>query len=154
MPRTYERKFDWDEARRLRSLGRTYPWLSEHFGVSISALRHVCVPREGAHSRAYTKHRQHTGGICIECGGQTSLNHSVGPHRCRPCSNRYRARSTVREDALWCFRCREWKTDDQYCGDRQQAHRRGKSRECRPCATKSRGERRRRQTARQTQVLH
>lgn len=40
--RSYARKFDWDEARRLRAEGWTFQALAARYGVNKSAIERVC----------------------------------------------------------------------------------------------------------------
>lgn len=133
MPRVYVRKFDWDEARRLRSEGMTYQDIAERFGVSDMAVYLAC------NEDARTAQNQRSSGwqksgICPVCGGRASRNAATGQHRCRSCASKAAATS-VRETTLLCKKCRQWKPDVDFHLKRSNAHRRERHCYCRSCTT-------------------
>lgn len=111
--RVYERKFDWDEARRLCAEGLSYDQIGARLGVSGTAVYRVVVPgireRMNAASVAWTR-----GGTCPDCGkigvSRTRLDKS---RRCVDCAHKKMVTS-VRDGELLCFGCREWKPDHDF----------------------------------------
>lgn len=135
--RTYERRFDHDEARRLRDEGWTYGALGKRYGVDASAVwqavndynrwpevverhnqwmrdnnRELC--KGGCGRLVWTLHRDRSG-MCPECSGK--------------------ARSvTARPGELRCSHCKKWKPDDRFPLARQRrGARRGRHSTCRAC---------------------
>lgn len=78
--RVYVRRFDWDEARRLRSEGMSYPKIADMFGVTPEAVRYACDDEARAKMNAYSTEWKR-GGKCVDCGAQCTRNHA----RCASC---------------------------------------------------------------------
>lgn len=132
------RRFDWDEARRLRAKGWTYPALADRFEVSKMAVRLACNDGARARNRARNAAYQ-SSGVCPECGGQATRHYGpLGQRRCKSCAGKARA-TNVRDGTLRCKTCREWKPDDAFPFNRagSKAHR-GRHDTCRVCSTKLR----------------
>ena len=139
--RVYIRKFDWDEAVRLRKQGMLLREIAARLGVSESAVDHAVNPRSRARAAAITSEYQR-GGTCIDCGKQCSRNYSVHtPRRCHSCAARALV-TAVRDDGLLCFRCKEWKWDTEFPYSRAKRNevRRGRHSFCRGCQTIARRE--------------
>lgn len=142
MPRVYERKFDWDEARRLRAEGWTYASLADRYGVSPTGVQRVCDERLRARMSRQAAERQRS--TCIECGAPCSWNRYQQDHpRCRECFQFLR-RTTHEYDpsgklvAIRCVTCREWKKPDAYARDRMRPE--GRHHQCGSCSTIARRE--------------
>lgn len=139
------RKFDHEEARRLRRNGLTYPQIARRLGVSSSAVRQVVnnyYRSEEAKRRRAEWARQNLRAPCV--GGCGRLVWTVNDGRsglCPRCSADART-TTVRPTTLLCGRCREWKPDDDFSRDKSSPARRGRCSECRSCQTAGRRERR------------
>jgi hypothetical protein len=130
MPRVYERKFDWDEAARLRERGMPVRVIAAKFGVSAAAVYLALDPALRARDHVRTAQWQRSG-TCPECGSPCTRG-----YRCRGCANRAQATS-VRPAALHCVTCGEWKPDEAFPRDAAKTNvvRRGRHRQCRPCNT-------------------
>lgn len=74
------RKFDWDEARRLRDQGWSLKAIAETFGVSIKAVHLATNDDALKRSRAYSAKRQRSG-VCAACGGQCTIGTANRPGR-------------------------------------------------------------------------
>lgn len=133
------RRFDWDEARRLRAEGWTLVALAERFSVSRAAIVFATndAARKRAHERVTAKFRM----ICDDCGGPCSHNFwaRTGRHDrivCQKCAGVRRSEeallSRMNEDGdLACSQCGEYKPMDAFSGNG-----RGYPRsECRSCET-------------------
>lgn len=144
MPRTYERKFDWDEARELFAAGVGRPEIAARFGVTYEAIYRITAPGALERQRAYNREWQ-TRGVCADCGGRMNRSaQSAGSTRCKPCANLALA-TTVRPTELQRCSCREWKPDDAFPNNRSEgAARRGRHSQCRRCQTIARREHRQR----------
>ena len=142
MPRVYERRFDWDEARRRHAAGESLTALAHEYGVSPMAV-YYAVNDEARARMAARNGRWVREGVCPDCGTQTTRHNAREDRRCRNCSAIAQA-TTVRDDELQCVTCKEWKPDDQFPGDRKRIARRGKHRQCRTCQTKARRDHRHR----------
>ena len=141
MPRTYTRKFDWEEAQRRHEDGESYTSLALDYGVSKAAVRLAC------DDEARRKMAEHSAiwqrsGSCPDCGAQTT-HRSEGDARCRSCHAKTRAIS-VRDLELQCITCREWKPDQDFARNVAEPARRGRHTQCRGCSTISRREHRQR----------
>ena len=87
--RVYERRFDHDEAKRLRASGWTWRALADRYGVCANAVVRVVDDRARARLDAST--RQWMTALCDDCGSECTHNWSSkhGRHDrvvCRPCS--------------------------------------------------------------------
>ncbi len=140
--RVYTRKFDWEEARRLRAEEKlTYQQIADLLGVTDTAVMNVCNPKAYARAKVYSAAWQRSG-VCVKCGAQRSRNSTleregVMKGRCVSCAAKERATS-VREDELQCVTCREWKTDDGFPFNASQNRlRRGRHSQCRVCQTEA-----------------
>ncbi len=127
------RKFDHDEARRLRGQGWTYQAIGDALGVSDMAVCRVCdeTVRAKMDKAAQEWQRQ---GVCIDCGApriRVSKHHEA---RCRPCSIIAMATS-VRDGELCCSTCKQWKPDDDFPFNRSLSVRRQRASQCRMCQT-------------------
>lgn len=131
------RRFDWDEARRLRRTGMSYAEIARRVGVSPHAVKRAC----DAHYRNADALRQslYQRGTCSECGEPCSWNrYRQEKPICRDCSHVKKATS-VRPDSLYCASCREWKHDNEFAFSRSASKpRRGRHRQCRACQTEAR----------------
>lgn len=135
--REYVRKFDWDEAKRLRKQGMTYKAIAETLGVSVTAVSLACNPRQYAINRQTTSAYQRRG-TCVDCGERISSNYSKAILRCRECSALHQA-TTVRDSELLCSSCREWKPDTSFPFSRSEpSARRGRHGTCSECQTRLR----------------
>lgn len=141
-PRVYTRKLDWTRAAELHQLGLTYEEIGRRYGVSGQAVALAIHPERRARYEAYSKKWQRTG-ICDDCGGPMNrASRSQGHSRCQRCAAA-RAATSVREDTLRCFMCRDWKPDDEFPkgGIRSESNpRRGRHSQCRGCNTIARRE--------------
>lgn len=140
MSRVYARKFDWDEAIRLRSEGHSTKAIAERLGVTWNAVHRVVTPGV-MEAEAVTQAAVAARGRCDDCGGpMNGLSRYRGSTRCKTCAAIARATS-VRPDSLQCVMCREWKPDDQFPRNRAESlARRGRHSTCRACATIARRE--------------
>ena len=145
MPREYQRKFDWDEARARHAAGETPGRIAAELGVTEQAIRRVVIPGERERVAEYGRAHTVGAGACDDCGGPMNLaSRYNGSTRCRACSAVARA-TTVRPGALQCCRCHEWKPDDDFPSNRsEKVARRGRHGVCRPCQTIARREYRQR----------
>lgn len=138
MPRTYKRKFDWDEAKRDHAAGVNIQTLADRYGVSYTAVYRVVVPGVNERMRANLKRFEENHRVpCIEECGRTVSYIGARYHggRCVECATLAKATS-VRPAELQCATCREWKPDDAFPNNRQEnGARRGKHAQCRPCQT-------------------
>ena len=135
MPRTYERKFDHDEARWRLSLGETSGALAREYGVSRTAIYRISTTeREQRDRRRTTEWIKQ--GCCPDCGSPATRHSLDKQLRCRPCAARVAATS-VRAGELWCFTCREWKIDDAFPSNKNKRSdiRRHRAGQCRVCQT-------------------
>lgn len=136
------RKFDHDEARRLRAEGQTYAALAERFGVTTNAIYIVCNP--AGRAAAYAASRRYHEHVCAYCGEKCSWNRFANLHhdvpRCHRCFALQQG-SSAKPDVLHCWACKQWKPDDDFPmtgGPANQIARRGRHRQCRSCNTKAR----------------
>lgn len=110
--RFYVRRFDHEEARRLRSEGATIRELADRYGVTQAAIHRATTP--GAMERDLEAGRRHRASTCEECGGYAmkitggKAQHNVdGRILCVTCRGRNR-RERYRFDAdgaLIAVRC-------------------------------------------------
>lgn len=140
MARTYERKFDWDEAQRLYDEGVPLEWIASKLHVTTTAIRRIVVPGAMEKMAAYSKQYPHGKTHCKNCGASTNLfSHNRGLGLCKTCAAIER-RTTIRETELLCGTCKRWLPDEAFHGgsaDNLRA-RRGRRRDCRDCSNKRR----------------
>ena len=133
--RGHERRFDWDEAVRLRSEGLTCAEIGARLGVSGMAVYRVVVPgaRERMNARAAAWKMS---GACPDCGTEGVSRQALDkPHRCVECAHKAQATS-VRDGEQLCWHCKTWKPDADF--PRNRAARvswRGRHHSCRVCQT-------------------
>ncbi|MDQ3024024.1 MAG: hypothetical protein M3R04_06545 [bacterium] len=130
-PRIYPRKFDWDEAAKLRALGFSFVEIARRFGVSVSAVAQATNPELRARVRRRSEAHQKSG-TCIECGGPSSRNYSKGPYRCFACAAK--AKTKVKGGTAYCPVCTTWKSIDEFTPSLQRKAR-GVRPYCRACET-------------------
>ena len=122
------RKFDWNEARRLRAQGLTYAEIGRRLGVSDYAIKYAC--SDATARQAISGRSNHRGLTCADCGRE--VTGSIR-RRCLRCAGLAQATS-VRPDELHCHRCSEWKPDGMFPHDAgTRLARRGRHRVCRAC---------------------
>lgn len=142
MPRVYERKFDWEEARRLYADGVSQYEIGRMLGVSQAAVSRVVVPGQMEKSNARAAAWSRAQVPCIEGCGRTCTRIAAKYHsgRCVQCSA-IRLATTARDGELQCHTCKEWKPDESFPHNRTEKYgRRGRHTNCRLCATVSRRE--------------
>lgn len=128
------RKFDWDEAQRLRSLGATFLSIAARFGVSEKAVRLACIPKERKAASERSREWQMSG-TCIDCGGRCSRNRSKELYRCAACA--HKAKVKMRDGLLYCPSCDEWKHPDLFSPAAASPFRK-RATECRTCSCERR----------------
>lgn len=136
MTRVYPRKFDWDEARRLRDQGLSYAAIGQRLGVSETAVWRVISEDRMVYTLASNARRQ-TSGTCHVCGAPCSHNATQNrrggrqPDQdlCRSCANT----TSVRPTTLKCSECGDWYPDDAFWRNRANPHRRGRHQSCKAC---------------------
>lgn len=138
--RVYPRKFDWDEARRLRAGGWTYRALADKFGVSPASVRRVCDPVVYEQMRVASNDwiKQNMRALCV--GGCGTLVWTVNRDRSGLCVSCYTAQLTApdeRSGELRCTKCSDWKPDGAFRAEERQT-RRGRHSQCRACETAER----------------
>lgn len=132
------RRFDHDEARRLRAeAGLSVAEIARRMGVTYMSVARVCDARIRATFDARHAEWQR-GGVCVDCGGPCSRNSTRGVQRCRSCAAAARTLN-VRDGELRCERCKEWKPDADFPKGAK-AHRRHRHSLCRSCNTTARRE--------------
>lgn len=133
MPRLYERKFDWDEARRLRVEGWSYNKIAAHFGVTHGAVRFACDEAARAQQAEYA--RQWRVATC-KCGARCQRSSYRGERpRCKACADR--AMAKVTDGKAYCPACNTWKPLGDFSRSSTRPNR-GVHSECRACSTKRR----------------
>ena len=111
------RRFDWDEANRLRGEGATYAEIGRRLGVTGNAIYLACNSHARARQRKYGAAWKKM--TCEDCGGTCAPN-PYHPHArldrmiCRKCSSRRRREETLlkrmnHDGDLLCARCGEWR---------------------------------------------
>lgn len=142
--RVYQRAFDHDEAKRLRSEGWTYQALADHFGVSITGVQRVLLPKVrdsmAVQTKAWTK--KNLNHPCKGGCGKTAWTHKGRSGYCPACNGIRQTLDDVRSDELRCTKCGEWKADAEFCSE-DRASRRGHKSWCRKCESASRKKNRR-----------
>lgn len=131
--RVYARKFDWDEARRLREQQKwTYAQIALHLGVTDSAVRRVVIEGEAERLAEYSRLLAATG-RCDDCGGPMNhLSRYRGSRRCKPCADIAKVKVNEHGD-LYCFNCDSWKPPEAFYRNLARPTR-GVSSECRACS--------------------
>ncbi len=135
--RIYHRRFDHDEAQKLRAEGWTWAELARHFGVTTNAIQRVCLPhvreKMNVHTKKYLRDTRQPckGG----CGKLVWTNVKSRSGYCSHCVAQLKFSADVRDDALRCTQCREWKPDSDFPTHHPSQVRRGRSPECRACST-------------------
>lgn len=131
-----QRRFDWDEARRLRDTGLSFEAIARQLGVTGTAVLCAVDPEYRARNRAAAlawqfEHKPWRG-VCPDCRGVASTGRGQWA-RCKACYAKIQATS-VREDTLRCHRCHGWKPDDAFTPKPTTTKlRRGRDGECREC---------------------
>jgi hypothetical protein len=139
--RVYTRKFDWDEARRLREAGTPYATISTRLGVSYGAVYFAL--NDGARELMAARNKQwQREGVCEDCGARCSRNASRAVTRCSACAGKIRATS-VRGNELLCLTCRKWQPHEAFPMGGNRA-RSGRHQQCRTCNTDAKREWRKR----------
>jgi hypothetical protein len=134
MARVYTRKFDHEEAARLRAEGVPVGEIAKRYGVTKNAIYYATEARWRERALA-TRKRWQNGGRCIECGGQASRSTKGQRTRCRSCADARKA-TTVRETTLRCHSCKRWKPDAEFPHNRSAPPaRRTRHNFCRICIT-------------------
>lgn len=135
------RKFDWEAAQELHAKGVSYEDLGKIFGVTSGAVRLACDPKARKETTEASRRHQ-TSGVCDMCGKPCSKNRSQRDYeRCHHCASLLRA-TTVRPDTLWCVTCKKWLPDEKFYRVKGHMARRGRKRQCIPCANRERQRRR------------
>lgn len=147
--RIYERRFDWDEARRLRRQGLAYEEIARRLGVTGAAVARVCDPRI-RDRMASTTAAWMASGTCEVCGARCSRNSARAYMRCAECANEEKrdlAREALLNERGWvlCTRCGEHKPMSHFSVDRDKRRSLGGLRQfCRACETAAKRDWRRR----------
>lgn len=139
--RVYQRKFDHDEARRMRAQGRTYADIAVLMGVSSQAVLRVCNPAvyESVHQASLAWTRKQRRPCRGGCGALVWTNVHGRSGYCPVCHGREIRATTVRPDTLLCTRCGMWKPDEDFPFGGKKG-RRLRHTYCRPCQTEARRE--------------
>jgi hypothetical protein len=140
MPRVYERKFDWGEAKRLRAEGLSYEAIGKHLGASRTMIYFVCNPDAYRRMKTKTKHYQRSG-RCEKCSAPTSpyrYHHKTEKLLCGRCAKLEYLATNVRDGEQRCVTCREWKPFADFPRNRTRLT--GRHSSCRPCLTIARRE--------------
>jgi hypothetical protein len=146
--RVYKRKFDWDEAARLRALGLSYRAIGNRLGVSDSAVEYALKPERRARL-AVTGRRWIMSGVCPDCGkqGTTRPEYGQGSGRCRDCANRAMAHGD--DTHAKCFCCKRWLPHSEFTKGSQRKSLGGLHSFCRECQTAAKRDWRHRNLERQ-----
>jgi hypothetical protein len=146
--RTYERRFDHEEAAHLYYSGQaTQTELARRYGVSAHAISLALKrlnPKERAkdNERRRIWMREHRREPCRNgCGRLIWTTRKSRSGLCHPCSAMARATS-AREAELCCSRCRAWKPDAAFPWANGKIARRSRHATCRACQAADRQERR------------
>ena len=140
--RIYERKFDWDEAKRLYDEETPVAWIAKKLRVTEQAVRRVVIPGQKEYMADYQRRASIGQGVCEDCGAPTNKVAQLhGSRWCRSCANKHMATS-VRDGELRCMTCRRWLPDEEFHHASAARHRqrRGRRRECKLCANARRKE--------------
>lgn len=144
MSRGGPRRFDHDEARRLYAEeGLSYAQIGIRLGVSASAVEQVVSGSRYrrdvvARNREYQRRRYRGAGACLDCGAPIWGGAHARRHpRCTDCAAKLAA-VTVRDDALRCSECGEWKADTAFPNAKGRRARRYRHSICRACSAAAR----------------
>lgn len=141
------RAFDHDLCRSLRAEGWTAQALADHFGVSRTSINRCVYPEYGERDNADARARLNAlrRPCDNDCGtlvwGHMGIRSEDGLLLCLACRG-LAAATTVRDDALLCTTCGEWKPDSAFPRYKSRA-RRGRHGQCTSCNTVTRRERNR-----------
>lgn len=136
------RKFDWDEARRLRAQGMTYAAIAAQLGVTSTAVALACDDRARAMAwaRSAEYQRQHGNPFMYDtcaCGGRKHTR----AKRCRACWEADHRKQIDEHGNLWCHHCKRYLAPRSFSADfRLMETRKGRRRVCTECDTKMRRE--------------
>lgn len=133
--RIYPRKFDHEEARRRFKRGENIADLAHELGVTWAAVS-FAVDRHRRNANLLLKAEQMSS-HCATCGEPCSWNrYQQAEPRCLDCFDKARTTS-VRENELLCFGCRNWKPDNDFphSAARHCHKRRGRHNCCRVCGS-------------------
>jgi hypothetical protein len=125
------RKFDHDEARKLRAEGWTYRQLAAKYSVTPGAIRFACDDAARAKSAAYGAEWQRQG-TCPDCGAAATRHSLTWQLRCMDCAAR--ARTKAQDGEAYCSCCDTWKPLDEFTPSSKRKAR-GVRNECRACET-------------------
>jgi hypothetical protein len=136
--RTYQRKFDWDEARRLREEGLSWSVIARELGVSSAAVQRVCDPKRREQMAEATA-RYMKSASCVDCGKSCTpvafhKNKGNTEPRCNRCANLFYLATSYRDGEQRCSECRQWKPLWDY--PRRKTRIMGRHKICTPCGTK------------------
>jgi hypothetical protein len=138
------RKFDWDEARRMRAEGMYYSAIGRALGVSETAVRRALDPavRQKMHTAVLEWTRKNKRAPCKGgCGTLVWTQTSGRKGYCLTCSGAQRATVGVGEGVLECAKCGEWKADEEFYSRPTAVVRRGRRTVCKVCDNTGRVER-------------
>ncbi len=126
------RKFDWDEAARLRELGLSYAEIGRRLGVSDTAVYYVLNPEARAQVSARDAEWRRAG-TCPDCGGPATRLGGGRQNRCRACADR--ARTLIRDGERRCSTCKQWLPLALFARSSWRKH--GYHGQCRACNTEA-----------------
>lgn len=151
--RTYTRKFDYAEAKRMRKRGLSYGQIARELGVSPTAVQRAVDPekRKQMEEKTAAYIRDHRRQPCKGgCGTLVWMNQPDYPTKdgvkqrsgfCRACASKNNAKSQVRKGKLLCTSCEAWKMDEEFPKGGS-AVRRDRRHHCTKCETDARQVRR------------
>lgn len=136
--RVYQRKFDYDEAKRRRSAGESLTSIAAAFGVSPAAVARATNGRTRAmmdeNSRRWLA--EHPPRDLCECGREKDRRSA----RCRACWRASLSPVEVVNAAghVWCTSCNAYRPADAFSYKAANAHRAFRCHLCRHCETRAR----------------
>jgi len=107
MPCVYTRRFDWDEAQRLRATGHSLKAIARQLRVTPTAIANATDPDLRARQQARRRRWATGGASCATCGAPVYRRALDRPYRCLACAAR--AAAKVREGEAWCPDCGDWR---------------------------------------------
>jgi DNA-directed RNA polymerase subunit RPC12/RpoP len=107
MPHVYTRRFDGDEAQRLRAAGHSLKAIAHQLRVTPAAIANATDPDLRARQQARSRRWATGGASCATCGAPVYRRTLDRPYRCLACAAR--AAAKVREGEAWCPDCRDWR---------------------------------------------